>query len=137
MLVELAKTEADPDSPDLTEAEKAASARAVVNLLARWEVSDDQACRLLGGLSPRTWARWKKGEPGRIDRDLATRLSLLLGIHKALRIVFGADRARAYAWIKAPNDAFGGESALGVMLRGPLMSLHRIRAYLDAERGGW
>ena len=42
-----------------------------------------------------------------------------MGIHKALRIVF-KEPQRAYAWVKAPNTAFGGRSALEVMLRGPL-----------------
>lgn len=59
--------------------------RAVTNLLRLWELSDDEACDLLGGMSVRTWSRWKAGDIGRIDRDLGTRLSLFLGIHKALR----------------------------------------------------
>jgi len=42
-----------------------------------------------------------------------------------------------YAWIKAPNDAFGGRSALDVMLGGEMTDLMRVRRYLDAERGGW
>ncbi len=41
---------------DLTDAEAQASARAVVNLLAKWELSDEEARQVLGGLSERTWA---------------------------------------------------------------------------------
>ena len=59
-----------------------------------------------------------------------------MGIHKGLRLIFG-DSPRVYAWIKAPNAAFGGQSALDVMLQGELTDLIRVRRYIDAERGGW
>jgi hypothetical protein len=59
-----------------------------------------------------------------------------MGIHKALRIIF-LDPQRGYDWIKAPNAAFGGRSALAVMLGGELTDLMRVRRYLDAERGAW
>jgi hypothetical protein len=111
-------------------------ARAAVNLFSRWQVSDRDACTLLGGLSPRSYARWKKGEFGRIGRDLAARLSNLMGIHKALRIIF-AEPERGYLWIRAENQAFGGHSAMAIMLNGELTDLMRVRRYLDAERGAW
>ncbi|MEP3045884.1 MAG: MbcA/ParS/Xre antitoxin family protein [Roseibium sp.] len=136
MLLEIQKTQAYPDSPVITDAEAAAMARVVVNLFAKWQITDAEACQILGGLGMRTYARWKKGEPGRIDRDLATRLSLLMGIHKGLRYLF-SDPARGYRWIKAPNEVFSGDAPLSVMLEGSMFALVRIRSYLDAERGSW
>jgi uncharacterized protein (DUF2384 family) len=118
----------------ITDEEAAALARAVVRLFRRWELTDAQACTLLGGMSTATYGRWKRGEIGRINVDLATRLSNLIGIHKSLRILF-TDAARVYAWVRRPNQAFGGRSALDVMLAGRLTDLIRVRAYLDAERG--
>ena len=53
-------------------------------------------------LPVRTYRRWKAGELGRIDRDGKARLSNLMGIHKALRIIF-REPQRGYAWIKAPT----------------------------------
>jgi hypothetical protein len=119
----------------ITDEEAAAMFRAALNLFRNWGVTDDQAATLLD-LPPRTYARWKAGSRGRMGRDAKARLSNLLGIHKALRIVFD-EPARGYAWIKAANDAFGGPSALAVMLGGDLTDLMRVRRYLDAERGGW
>lgn len=58
-----------------------------------------------------------------------------MGIHKALRLIF-EQPDRAYAWIKASNQTFGGRSALDVMLGGDLTDLMRVRRYLDSERGG-
>ncbi|HEX7711853.1 MAG TPA: MbcA/ParS/Xre antitoxin family protein [Sphingomonadaceae bacterium] len=136
MLLELPRTQARPDDPAITPAEAEAAARAVLNLFGRWRLTDEEACQVLGGLSARTYARWKKGEIGRIDRDLATRLSLLLGIHKALRYLY-AEPERAYAWVKQANAVFGGKRPLDVLLEGSIFALARIRAYLDAERGGW
>ena len=119
----------------ITDAEAAAMFRACLNLLRLWDVSDVQAATLLD-LPARSYARWKAGTLGRIDRDQRARLSNLMGIHKALRIIF-REPTRAYAWIKAPNTVFGGRSALDVMLGGELTDLMRVRRYLDAERGAW
>ena len=119
----------------LTNEEAAAMFRAVVRLFAEWGVTDEHAAVLLD-MPVRSYRRWKGGEQGRIDRDGKARLSNLMGIHKALRYMFG-EPARAYRWVGAPNAAFAGRSALQVMLGGELTDLMRVRRYLDAERGGW
>jgi len=119
----------------ITDEEAAATFRAALNLFHRWELSDDQAATLLD-MPVRTFRRWKAGEVGRIDRDGKARLSNLMGIHKALRLIF-TDPQRGYAWIKAPNAAFADRTALDVMLGGELTDLMRVRRYLDAERGAW
>ena len=71
-----------------------------------------------------------------LDRDLATRLSLLMGIHKGLRYLF-SDPARGYGWIRKANRMLAGKSPLEIMVQGDIFSLARVRSYLDAERGGW
>jgi antitoxin Xre/MbcA/ParS-like protein len=128
--------EPKPFSPEpITDVEAAAMFRAAVNLFRLWGVTDDQGATILD-LPRRTFARWKAGDVGRIGRDGKARLSNLMGIHKALKIIF-RERPRGYAWIKSPNDAFHGRSALEVMLGGELTDLMRVRRYLDAERGAW
>ena len=132
----LIDTEAKPFSPDpITDEEAGAMFRAALNLFRLWDVTDDQAATLLD-LTKRTYARWKAGDTGRIGRDGKARLSNLMGIHKALRVVFN-DAARGYAWVKATNDVFGGRSALDTMLGGEITDIMRVRRYLDAERGAW
>lgn len=129
-------TQPRPFQPEpITDEEAGAMFRAVVRLFQLWGTTDEQAAILLD-LPLRTYRRWKAGDLGRIDRDGKARLSNLMGIHKALRIIFG-EPTRGYHWIKAPNEAFGGRSALEVMLGGELTDLMRVRRYLDAERGGW
>ena len=120
--------------PDpISDEEAAAMFRAAVNLFRLWGVTDEEAATLVD-LPLRTYRRWKAGEIGRIDRDGAARLSNLMGIHKALRLIF-REPQRGYEWIKATNTAFAGRTALEVMLGGELTDLMRVRRYLDAERG--
>ena len=136
MLQPVSQTKSAPLVPQISEDEAAALARATLRLFALWGLSDQEACELLGGLSSRTWARWKAGNIGRVDRDLATRMSIMMGIHKGLRYLF-TDKERAYRWIRKANDAFEGQSALDIMMRGSIFDLQHVRSYLDAERGGW
>jgi uncharacterized protein (DUF2384 family) len=129
-------TAADTFAPaPITDAEGAAMFRACLALFRLWGISDSDAALLLD-LPVRTFARWKVGTTGRIGRDQKARLSNLMGIHKALRIIF-REPDRAYRWLKLPNRAFDGRSALDVMLGGELTDLMRIRGFLDAERGAW
>lgn len=134
-LVRINTTPRDFVPAPITDEEAVAMLRASINLFRVWELTDDQAATLLD-LPVRTYRRWKSGELGRIDRDGKARLSNLIGIHKALRLIF-REPQRSYVWIKAPNAAFKGQSALDVMLRGELTDLMRVRRYLDTERGGW
>jgi len=124
-----------PHSTDYTQEELQAMQRAVINLFGKWEINDTQAAVLLGGIAPRTFQRWKQGDYGRIGPDLAARMSNLLGIHKALRLLF-SDPARSYGWIKRQSQTLGS-SALEIMLNGQLTDLMRVRRYLDSQRGQW
>lgn len=136
MALQALETKAHDFRPDpISDEEGGAILRAVLAVFGKWEITDDEAAVLLD-LPVRTYRRWKAGQPGRLDRDTKARLSNLLGIHKALRILF-TDPVRGYKWIKAENAAFAGRSALTVMKGGELTDLMRVRRYLDAERGAW
>jgi len=119
----------------ITDEEGGALFRAAVRLFALWGLTDEESALLLD-LAPRSYARWKSGKVGRLGRDLKTRLAILMGIHKSLRIIF-RDPARGYAWIRKPNAAFGGQSALDIMRQGEMTDLMRVRDYLDSARGAW
>jgi hypothetical protein len=121
---------------DAPRAEAAAMLRAVLNLFDRWQLTAAEARCLLGNPSERTYQRWRKGEVAALPDDTIFRLGTLLGIHKALRYMF-TEPERGYAWIRAPNAAFAGHSALDRMLQGAPTNLAAVRAWLDAERAGW
>ena len=116
----------------VTQDEAAAMFGAAVNLFGKWDLTDEQAATLLD-MTVRSYRRGKTQGVGRISRDGCARLSNLMGIHTALRIVFGQPK-RGYAWIKALNSAFAKASALDVMLGGELTDIMRVRRFLEAER---
>ena len=110
--------------------------RAVFVLFGHWRVSDAEGRVLLGRPSARTYARWKSGSIAKLPHDTARRLAYLMGIHKALRLLFKAPE-RGYHWVRKPNLAFGGQSALTRMLAGDVTDLAAVRRYLDGERSAW
>ena len=134
--LQLIETHTATALPQLSDGEVQAMQRAFVNLCSAWQITDEQASVLMGDISVRTYRRWKVGDLGRAGVDTAARLSNLMGIHKALRLLF-KEPARGYGWIKLANDVFGGASALDVMLGGQITDIMRVRRYLDAMRGPW
>ena len=108
--------------------------KAFFNLADAWHLSADQQITLLGAPSRRTFYRWRAGEVAALPRDCLERISVLLGIYKALQILLPSAE-RADAWIQRSNTAFGDRSALDVMLQGRVDDLYQIRRHLDAWRG--
>jgi len=121
---------------DLDDARTSAVAKqAFFRVAGLWQLSNEQARVLLGNPSRSTYFSWKKGEGGNLSRDTFERISYVLGIYKALQILF-TDPQQADAWITKRNEAFGGHSALERMTAGNVSDLHAVRAYLDYVRGG-
>ena len=126
---------AQPDLHSRTSRERLA--RMVVELLERWKLpAADQASLLgLSANSRSTLARYRRGEPLADSPDLLARAGHLLGIHKALRILFPHDLELAYRWVGTPNRRFGGEPPLALMKRHGYEGILAVRRYLDFERG--
>ena len=114
----------------------AVALRAFFRLVELWGLSVEQARLLLGRPSRATLYNWRAGRVRSLPYDTLRRISYLLGIYKALQILY-RDPQLADAWISRPNAAFGGQSALERMLAGDLTDLAAVRAHLDAARGGW
>src|SRR5919197_4404941 len=106
------------------------------NIMARWEVRDEDARALLGGVSNGPFYEMKRRPERTLDTDRLMRISYLLGIYKALHILH-AD-ALADEWVQLPNrnPIFGGETPLAYMLRGGLPAMQTVRRLLDARRAG-
>lgn len=104
------------------------------NIATRWGLSREEEVALLGRPSQRTVYRWRKGDVSALPHDTLERISVIFGIYKAIRILLPQED-RADAWMRSPNAAFGGSTALDVMLRGRVDHLYEVRRYLDAERG--
>jgi hypothetical protein len=111
--------------------------RAFFAIMTHWDVRDEDARALLGGVSNGPYYQWKR-EPNnkRLDADVLTRISYLIGIFKALNILYGEKLADE--WVRLPNSnrLFGGLTPLVFMARGGIPALQTLRRLLDARRGG-
>jgi hypothetical protein len=112
-----------------------AAVPAFFKLAQAWALRDEAARLLLGGLSNGTFYQLKRGAKKTLDQDRLTRISLLLGIFRALNILY--NRKLADAWIGLPNanPMFGGDAPLAYMLKGGVPAFLHVRQLLDARRG--
>ena len=113
-----------------------AAVPAFVKLTQTWGLKDEVARQLIGGMSNGAFYQLKRGEKKTLDQDRLTRISLLLGIFRALNILHS--RKLADAWINLPNEnsMFQGEPPLAYMIKGGVPAFVRVRQLLDARRGG-
>jgi len=110
--------------------------RGFFRIVERWKVRDEDARELLGGLSSSAYYEWKKKPDRVLEVDRITRISYLVGIYKALHILYGDKLADE--WVNLPNSnaMFGGRTALAYMIGGGLLAMQTVRKLLDARRGG-
>jgi hypothetical protein len=113
-----------------------AAVPAFFKLAQAWALRDADARHLLGGLSNGAFYQLKRGAKKTLDQDRLTRISLLLGIFRALNILYS--RKLADAWIGLPNanPMFGEGAPLAYMVKGGVPAFVRVRQLLDARRGG-
>jgi hypothetical protein len=71
-----------------------------------------------------------------LDTDQLTRVSLLLGIYKALNILYSTKLADEWITLPNTNPMFAGESPLNYLKKGGIPAFVRVRQLLDARRGG-
>lgn len=105
-------------------------------LAVAWGLHDEDARELLGGLSSSAFYEWKKNPDRVLEVDRITRISYLIGIYKALHIVYGPKLADEWVCLPNKNRIFAGRSPLAYMLSGGLLAMQTVRKLLDARRGG-
>jgi hypothetical protein len=105
-------------------------------LAAAWKLRDEDARELLGGLSSSAFYEWKKNPDRVLEVDRITRISYLIGIYKALRILYGDKLADEWVSLPNTNTIFMGRTPLAYMLGGGLLAMQIVRKLLDARRGG-
>ncbi len=126
--------------PDLTdpatrERLSPAALAAFFKIIELWNVKGEDAMALLGGVSNGRYHQLKKTGKGVLTQDELTRVSLLIGIFKALNILFS--RKLASQWISRPNSnpIFGGSPPLA-LIRSGMPEMILVRRLLDSRRGG-
>ena len=128
-----------PDAPAAPH--EALDAKALVALFARiadrWELSGEERCALLGGISRTTYYEWTHDKPPRaLSIDQFHRIAHVIGIDVATQAFYGPGSANAATHIRRPHTAPNGEgTALDVMRTG-LPGLAAVRQHLEVLGGG-
>ncbi|WP_191603800.1 hypothetical protein [Marinomonas algicola] len=105
----------------------------------KWNLTLDEACILMGSVSRNTYKSWvrkaKNNNEVTLSRDTITRLSLLLGIHKALAL--SAPQGYEFDFFKRPIDhpLFQGKSAKEqILIDSDILFINAVRNHFDARR---
>jgi hypothetical protein len=110
--------------------------RAFFNIARGWRLTVADERGLLGWPPSSTFHKYKSGDYGTLAFDTLTRLSLVLGIYKALQVLY-PEPAFADGWVRMPNShpLFGGRPPIAFMVDGGLDALFQVRRLLDGRRG--
>ena len=125
-------------NPDVRRKMSPAAMRTFFNVVDKWELSNEEQRALLGWPPGSTFYKYKSGQIATLPYDMLMRISLVLGIYKALHILY-PEPALADRWVKLPNSnlLFGGQPALALMTEGGMDGLYQVRRLLDGRRGTW
>lgn len=110
--------------------------RAFFRIMETWSVRDEDARALLGGMTNGPYYKLKSHPEKTLDTDVLTRISLTVGIFKALNVLYGEKLADEWVRLANNNRLFGGRTPLAYMARGGIPAMQTVRQLLDARRGG-
>jgi uncharacterized protein (DUF2384 family) len=131
-----------PDIPDLSKSEERrrlspAALKALFQMIVHWHVRDEDARDLLGGISNGAYYEYKKNPRNKVlEVDKLQRISYLIGIFKALNILYSQRLADQWMQLPNTNPIFAGRTPLEYIVRGGIPAMDTVRRLLDARRGG-
>ena len=127
--------------PDLADAAtrarlSPAAVSAFFAIVEKWDLRNEDAMALLGGTSHGRYYELKKNRKGLLSQDELTRISLLIGIFKALNILFSQRLANQWTSRPNANPMFNNSPPLELLVRGGVPGMIGVRRLLDHRRGG-
>ena len=129
-----ARSPVDEAGPQVQSGLAGPAIRTFERIADRWRLSGIERERMLG-LTHSKYHRVKANpDAAALSGDTLERVSHVLGIFKALQVLF-PDAPRADGWIDRPSQRLGGESARSRLTSGRFSDLVDLRRYLDAARG--
>lgn len=110
--------------------------RSFFNITRAWQLGVTDERGLLGWPPSSTFHKYKSGDAGVLSFDTLTRISLVLGIYKALHILY-PEPSFADHWMRMPNSntLFAGRTPLAFIVDAGVDGLLQVRRLLDGRRG--
>lgn len=123
----------------ITETDKRrGQAQLLMRLFDLWSLNQTQAANLLD-ISASSRSTLKSYETGARGigggRDIQQRAGYLLGIHKALRLLYPRNEELRCSWVSRRNQFFGNRTPLEVMMEEGLIGIARVYECLNFLRG--
>jgi len=108
--------------------------RTLLSIFARWDISDQDAAKLLGKEAAQYIVDLRSGTAGLGDRDTQDRARLLLGIYEAVHsLLREADEEKS--WLRAAMPTLGGRSLIELMQNGSFADLLLAKSFIDHANG--
>src|SRR2546427_9942987 len=106
------------------------------NIMSQWKVRDEDARALLGGVTNGPFYEMKRDPDRTLEPDRLTRISYLVGIFKALNVLYS--EALADAWVRLANrhPTFRGGAPPALLLPTRPPGMHAVRRPLRPRRAG-
>ena len=129
-------------APDLTDAAargrlSASAIKTFVNISHKWGLTEIQARGLLGGVASSTYHAWRTNpHRTKLTQDTLMRISLIIGIYKALSIYFGKPWADRWVVLGNRGPLFAGQAPIDFMILRGQPGMVEVRRVLDTWRGG-
>jgi hypothetical protein len=111
-----------------------APVRSLLALFDRWQLSDQDAAKLLGVAEAQFVIDLRVGTTGLSTKDMEDRARLLLRIYEGVHSLLRQPEAER-SWINAPMPMLSDQTILDTMLRGSMVDLARVRAFVDHANG--
>lgn len=115
--------------------------RTFLKIADHWSLNEQQRLLILGSPHRSRYTSWcKKVQLQKqitLNVDVLIRISALLGIYQALRILY-TDEPHAVEWLRTPHNAivFGGRPPLDLVTCGTQDGLLTVRRFLDCACEG-
>ncbi|MEZ8028537.1 antitoxin Xre-like helix-turn-helix domain-containing protein [Enterovibrio norvegicus] len=124
-------------SPITTKQMSVAGFKAANNILKGWGVEASDAMNIMG-LAKSTYHKYKADpEKANLTKDQLERVSYLLNIHSALRIVFdNQENVQGFMNMINNNAYFDGRAPIELIKQGRVADLYEVASRIDALRSG-
>jgi len=127
----------DLTDPKVREQLSGTAIKAFIKIAVQWGLTESQARGLLGGIASSTFHAWKtEPKKQKLTQDALLRISLVIGIYKALHIYFGEEWADRWVTLGNRGPMFAGSAPIDYMIRQGQPGMLQVRRMLDAWRSG-